>query len=415
MTYYKSKFSLYLRLLWMLAFLSGLTFETQNILIIKENPIQLTFIHKIISHILLILFLMPFIFKKMNILIKGIYQPFILYSLWCFLSAIWSVYPIWTAYRAIEYFIILTLVAYTSTILNQLEDLKNWINFVWGFVFILVITVFVGILIFPSEALVPSRGIIPFMISGVYPRLNPNTISHIGGILGLVGFSRVMKEKKRRWLIFIFTGVSAMLLSQGRSGIIAFLVGLISLFIMHKRIKILSGVLLVVTILWINTQFDRYILDFFHRGQTTEQLLNLGGRTDKWNFALEYIRERPFLGYGAFAGARFFVMPEIGEELSSSTHNAFIEITVDTGIIGLFLFCLGLLRILKQFLISEIKLQTFNSLEKEVFSILILLIVRGIFTTATLISPYDYSFLVSIGMAEYLRRNERKTKNKTFA
>jgi O-antigen ligase len=148
------------------------------------------------------------------------------------------------------------------------------------------------------------------------------------------------------------------------------------------------------------TQVETYFFEFFKRGQNIETLYSLGGRIYKWEFAYEYIKQNPFLGYGAFAGSRFEIMPEITGTLSSSTHSAWVELIVDAGVIGFIIFLLLVVRVLFRLLRKAI---IFPKGQRELFieatAVFLLIFIRSFFTTATLITPYDFSFWVGIILA----------------
>ncbi|MBI4641064.1 MAG: O-antigen ligase family protein [Candidatus Tectomicrobia bacterium] len=82
------------------------------------------------------------------------------------------------------------------------------------------------------------------------------------------------------------------------------------------------------------------LIAFLLRGQTSDSLLSLSGRTELWQNAYGLFLERPILGYGYIASRSVLlgVIPWAGH-----AHNAFIETLLDLGVIGtaLLWFALG--------------------------------------------------------------------------
>src|SRR5207245_1826944 len=70
------------------------------------------------------------------------------------------------------------------------------------------------------------------------------------------------------------------------------------------------------------------------RGQSTELVHSLSGRLDWWESAWSKILERPWLGYGAYAGGRFVVLAQFGDMETSSIHNSYVEAVLGSGILG---------------------------------------------------------------------------------
>ena len=407
----KSNKIFYLKSLWFIAFISGLTFVLQDIEILRTDPIQVSIIHKSISHLILGLFVCFQLLKRPSIIFKDVILIFVFFCGWCFLSTFWSIYPTWTLYRSLEYFIFISLVAYTAFSLKSFKELKEIVDFIWFLIGLLIISVWVGILVFPDEAMQPSRGLIPFILHGAFPRLNANTVSHIGGIISIVGLSRLFSSRKKKWILLVLLGIATMILAQGRSGILGFVIAALFLLFFHKKISLLLMVTILIFILIGYTQIDVILYRFILRGQTQEVIWGLSGRMYKWEHAKTFILDRPFLGYGAFAGSRFLVMPEITGPLSSSTHNAWVELTVEVGLIGVILYILSIFLVIFNLFRFIFKFQYINNnylcLLIEMLCVMLLLIVRSIFTTAVLITPYDFAFLIVLVSTLFFRKIER--------
>lgn len=73
------------------------------------------------------------------------------------------------------------------------------------------------------------------------------------------------------------------------------------------------------------------IVDYVERGEGVEQLESLNSRTNVWDAALELVKESPLTGRG-YAAARGVFLDRFG---LGGAHNAFIEVAVNSGLIGL--------------------------------------------------------------------------------
>jgi O-antigen ligase len=130
---------------------------------------------------------------------------------------------------------------------------------------------------------------------------------------------------------------------------------------------------------------------------------------DWWRYSLPVFLERPFWGYGAYAGGRFVVLAALSITLSSSIHNTWLEVLLGTGL-------LGLLPLLAAFawawllLIRPRPARPWNPpdqrLHAEAIGIFTVLSARSMFT-ATLIWHPPLMFLLVMVYTEWLRRGRQ--------
>jgi O-antigen ligase len=110
-----------------------------------------------------------------------------------------------------------------------------------------------------------------------------------------------------------------------------------------------AAVLVVVIIAFVDASRDR--ADRLYPGMSVLYSFEIDPRLELWRIALDRIAERPLLGYGF--GRRI-----IGDELVATTgnvlmnhpHNLFLSICLQTGVIGLALFCALLAALLARYL-----------------------------------------------------------------
>ena len=178
---------------------------------------------------------------------------------------------------------------------------------------------------------------------------------------GLILLGRIFNEEKVRYKVLyflFFTTVSGNLfLTAGRTGQFAFILGLFILgFISFKnklRAFLLSMVLTIAIIgiaLNVSTTFhDRIIMGKSNLINVIEKqayCTSLGGRVGAWIIAKDIIRKNPILGVGIIDNMKDFHIiidskyPEMMcmHQSFMHTHNQYLEIFTQMGIIGVLLF-----------------------------------------------------------------------------
>jgi O-antigen ligase len=125
-----------------------------------------------------------------------------------------------------------------------------------------------------------------------------------------------------------------------------------------------------------------------------------------WQTAWPKIQEKPWLGYGAYAGGRFVVLSQLGDLSTSSIHNSYIEVVLGTGLIGLAPLLAALAGTWKQ-LMSMRFIPLYSNLEQqlsvEALSVLGVVTARSLFSVTMIWHP-ALDYFVILGYAELLRR-----------
>lgn len=391
--------------LWIIVFLGSVNIVLRDAASINETPLTYAVIHRPITAILVGTILLLPLIKWPRRLLRGILGSLMLFSLWRLITSIWSEFPLWTIYRSIEYLIIVILASYTVASLKNLTDLTRWLNLIWWWIGILVVSAYLGIIFFPEDALksVPDA-LLPVMLHGVLPRINPNGLAQMGGILALVGISRWYgKSKEKKWLFVILLGIATMILSQGRAAMAGFLIVYFFIILLHRRFSVVLLFTLLSFSILISGAWE-FFWEFYQRGQSTELFLSLSTRYDWWKSIWNHIIIDNFLlGHGAFAGGRILSPIETGEFTRITVDNAWLELITDTGIIGALLFLFPIIRAFKILLTKSI---TNNSDVKAVsiesLAILSLILIRSFFVSSITLHNAFFLF-ASLGCAEFLR------------
>ena len=156
------------------------------------------------------------------------------------------------------------------------------------------------------------------------------------------------QHRLRDWTIF---GIAALLvvLTTSKTGLLI-LFNIIILVPLFKAWRLSSGILipfltLIVLITgsvttWLVTNWEPFL---YGLGKDP----TLSGRTDLWQAAIDKITERPWLGYGYQAfwqdtGAANYIWKVVMYQ-APHAHNGFVNISLDLGLVGLFLFLMSVL------------------------------------------------------------------------
>ena len=118
----------------------------------------------------------------------------------------------------------------------------------------------------------------------------------------------------------------------------AFVVALILLFVFTRRI-------LLGTVLGITAAVGASVVLVLHQlrqhsGELPAARPDHGGSRRHvwprrlWQFAIRKISERPWTGYGGYAGGRFVVLPGLGMPGKSDVLNTMVESFIDLGVLG---------------------------------------------------------------------------------
>lgn len=221
-------------------------------------------------------------------------------------------------------------------------DLDHWWLYlrrgIWLIVAVLVI----------SSALAPPT-LVPIHTSGRYhwfsshPIFTATTLG-IGIVLlaatSLASPDPLLEYRSIRNMRMLMMGAGGVLLlnTASRGPIVATLVALTVLVAFSPNARPRAQAVLAVGAslgLILAGLFEKQLSEAFLRGQTSAQLMTLTGRTELFAYAWTLIAERPVLGYGFLSGRSIFLerFPWAGH-----SHNAFIEIAISMGLVGLVLY-----------------------------------------------------------------------------
>ncbi len=172
------------------------------------------------------------------------------------------------------------------------------------------------------------------------------------GVIIILFQTQLFKAKIRVWALLVF--VILLFLISNKAGLLSlgiiFFYRLLTLPFSRNRKIVYSGLLILMTLIFlnINPRFHESFLRVI-KGDIeldTEGRYGFSPRLLSWDAALELIREKPLMGYGA--GQAQLVLNETYEKKgyifplkeSLNAHNQFLQIWIENGLLGLLSFIL---------------------------------------------------------------------------
>jgi O-antigen ligase len=399
--------------LWFMFFVSGLTFRVRGAEDIQENPLDPAAFFRIllvggVGGVLIGAFSQRQGARIHN-LFRGPVGWLAAYAVFSVLSTLWSVYPAWTLYRSMEYLTGVALIAAVVGSFRATVEFKALFDWTWLLTGLLLVSVWIGVVYAPEEAM-REVGLLGMQLEGVLPRVAANSVGDLGAVIGTVSFVRFLYGKgssRRFYLLALFLATVTLVLSASRSPLTGFLLAVLMVLFLDRRISLLVFVIVTIPLAASLTPLGDIFWDFFLRGQSEEMFLSLSGRVYWWEAALPMIKEKPLLGHGAYAAGRFLVAQYFAPTLSS-LHGTWPEVLIGTGLVGLLLLLGAVLgtwivmlrRPSRQATSDGVRQQ---QLRLEAVGVLVLLTVRSVFSVPFIWHP-ALDWLLIVGYAEFLRR-----------
>jgi O-antigen ligase len=400
-------------LLWFMVFLSGLTFRARSTEDLQENPLDPASIYRVALVGTVGLVLLGAFFLRRHSTIDNLFKGPVIwltaYATVSALSAVWSVYPTWTLYKSVEYLTSVVLIAGVLGSVRKPCEFKTLFDWTWLLNGIILISAWFGGVYPPEESLLQGVGFQNLRIQGILPLVSRNGAGEVGALLGIVSFVRFLYSRRlfrRFYLSTLAVATMTMVLSHSRWPITGFLVAILLILFLDKRISLLAlGTVTILLVISLTPPGDTFI-EFFLRSQSRELFLSLSGRVYWWQAALPLAEESIFLGHGAYAAGRFLVASEFDATLSS-LHNTWIEVLIGTGIAGLLPLLAAVLWTWIILLRTQSATNTEDILQQqlrlEAIGVLALLTVGSIFSVSFIWHP-PLGWLLILGYAECLRR-----------
>jgi O-antigen ligase len=337
----------------LLLLLSTLVFRTRATTDIAQNPLDAAAGYRVacVTGALLLAWIALIVPRRSQAIrpTPFTFRLFAVYIAVVFLGALVSVDLQLTAYRGVE------LLAGATAILaawrvGGLAAILRIERLLYWFIVVLVATVWVGVALAPSQTVLPSKPF-PISIIGIYPQIAANGVGDLGAALMLWTLGRLLSptggmRKGSAWFL-IAVGAVTLLAAQYRTGYLGIAVTLLVLALARGR-KVLGivGLAAVLVVGWFSFHsVVREIQPYALRGESTAKAKELSGRLVFWRKAIPVWEESPLIGRGLGTATRFEVLAPLGLETTSTIHGTWIEVLVGTGLAGVVLLALFLLRL----------------------------------------------------------------------
>jgi len=333
---------------------SGLVFRVRGTEEILDNPLDTAGLFRV-AFLALALFLAAIGF--MNGRQSGIRsRPFRLYALYAataLIGAAGSADPLLTIFHVGE--LLIALFVFVAAVRSAGPEAPFRIEAtLYWFQVTLMGTVWLSVILFPGQAIIPVNSPIPWQIQGVVPAVASNGVGTLGAILTLWSLARFLSPVAERSSPRLSLGIAAagfvtLVAAQYRTGYVAFAVGLVILLALRGRAVLAAFVLAaVVGLFLVGHGFAEEAQPLLLRGQTPEEASQLSSRLDWWRLAIPVWQESPLVGRGLLTATRFEVLGEIGREETSTIHSTWVEALVGTGVVGVTFLAASFLVLLRR-------------------------------------------------------------------
>jgi exopolysaccharide production protein ExoQ len=405
---------------WCAVFASALVFRVRDIDSVQAAPLDPWAVWRIGLMGLVALSLLGRLATRRTVwtetLLRGLPAGLFLCALVSLLSTVWSVYPLWTAYKSLEYLVDFALLAAILREVRHPDEVKSLFDLTWVFSGFFLLTVWLGVLLRPDLAVDRGIGVIDFQIHGILPLISSNGTGDEAGILLMVAGTRLLLRSRDRAVYWLVSAVAlpTLILAQSRSPLVATLLALLTVLLLARRYRLLALVAMGGIALVSATAVESVVEQAFLRGQNTGLFLSLSGRTEWWAYGWEVLQQSPLLGFGGYAGARFSVLGPLGVTEASSIHNAWLEILLGVGLVGFLPFLVTFVGTWRTILRSPASWlpADFRALRLEAVGIFVILTFRSIFSVGFVWHPALLFFLVLI-YAELFRRSAQAVPAKS--
>jgi O-antigen ligase len=332
-----------------------------------------------------------------------------LYCALALVSTAWSIYPLWTLYKSAEYLVDVALAAAIVSEIKTVKGIKSLVDLTWVLYGLLLVSVIVGALLWPSQAVAQGVGLISLRLQGVMPLLSANSVGDTAATLFVVAFCRLLLLGHDRFFYWTVLSLAFIVgvLAQSRSPIAAAAMAILVILLCSRRI--IPALLILLVSFSFYWYFSDVIVAYLIRGQSPEAVASLTGRVGWWATAFSFIEQKPLLGYGAYAGSRFMVLSSLGLGIVSTLHNAWVEILVNSGVIGsapVLLAFIGVCLVYARLLVSGMKSRVEMLVLLESAGMLTIEIVRSIFSSGLVLHPSTI-FVLTVIFADVYRTRLR--------
>jgi exopolysaccharide production protein ExoQ len=255
---------------------------------------------------------------------------------WTCGSVVWSGSPAITIRQVAAIF---GTTLFSFYVANTL-DIQEYLKLLGISLLIINISSYLVIIFFPSIGV---THVVSDEWAGIFS--NKNLLGKAASLSLLLFFYLALTIKRRKliWLAGTISAIGLLLGSQSATAIIVsiyIILVLLLIYVGKKNFKLLWPffVGIIIIVLLIPLPSVNQILSYFGKDET------LSGRTLIWNFSINMALRKPMLGYGYGAfwlgwdGPSAGLLKELNGWGPTHSHNGFIDIILDIGVIGFIFF-----------------------------------------------------------------------------
>lgn len=262
----------------------------------------------------------------------------LMYALTAIASSLYSPFPLLSLWKGFEVLAHMSVALMVGSFLLEKDDVQDVLNLILLLLWFFTISAIAGAIVSPEVAIqrIKGGGVMAFYLAGVYPPVNPNSLSQLSGLLAAIMFCRLLLAEKmthRLGVVMVFIpALACLILSHSRTSLSAFLLaGCLIVFIARRKVIAIVG-LWIGSVIALSGIGFALVTEYIFRGQTKEVLASWSGRLDFWPIVWEKIIESPIFGHGFYASQRM-------KWGLSTVDNTYLEVMLGVGLIGLGFFC----------------------------------------------------------------------------
>lgn len=271
---------------------------------------------------------------RFGIVVPSALKWMIVFAVFCLLSALWSLLPLYTAITSLTVFLHVGLMVILVSTIKSVDVFRL---ILWALLAGCLLSSLLLISGYASPVDTGPHG------RATFEDVNPNTIASIFA-LGVIGAVYLFMKrgfiKKVLLVCMIAIVLAGIFKTQSRSGMLGLFLAVVASFIFSAKKENRLAYIFVAILLCVGGYIGyRAILatDVLgararERFEFSEYSLESGVRLQFWKDGLEFISERPLYGWGY---NNFAIRYGEGFAGGRSAHNVLISITAELGLIGL--------------------------------------------------------------------------------
>ena len=254
----------------------------------------------------------------------------------------------------------------------------------------------------------------PVVMAGFRPDqlMQPNNIGAVAaaGLITMAGARNLWNWKwARYWFVPVMLLCGGMLLlTRSRSCILLTAAVLLPLLMRIYRAWLVVAILLAAGLLAAVWPFSRTVAslpdtvtDYMMRGQTSEDMYTVSGRTELWTIAVDSFQDAPIIGHGYYVMTRTGSMRVWGAERWQTAHNTYLHVITGLGLFGFALLCWALIFALGPMFRALWIQGPSSKLHRLAMPIVLWCLVLGCFelSFAGPVDPMVLTFFIMVGLA----------------